>query len=936
MVRLRLSLILVILFSVPSLALVPFGFWHQVGAALQYVFENKLVDTVAPLARMGDASANFGHAVAISEDQSTLVVGVPNDDYDENGMNFIGNAGSVYVYIKSGGAWTFQQKLVAQGTNARVGGDTFGIAVAISGDTIAVGSTLHDYDENGANLLNSAGAVFVYTRTAGVWTQQQKLVSVGTNARTASSNLGYAVDIDGDTIIASAPNHSYDENGANALSNCGAAFVYTRTAGVWTQQQKLAGFGTNGRAASDNYGYSVAISGDTVSVGAVAHKYDEAGANAVTNAGAVYIYTRTAGVWSAQQKLVGFGTNGRVTSDLFGQGIDISGDTVAVGARGQGYDAAGANLVTTAGAVFIFTRTAGVWSAQQKLVATGTNARVASDTFGKSLSLAGDIVVIGSSAQDYDENGANLLTDAGAAFVFTRSGGVWSQVQRLVSSSPRTAGDVFGVGVAVSGNTVVIGAEAHDYDNAGVNFISAAGAAFAYDYNGSSWALNSKVVAALAPGVRTLSSSFNFGKVVAVSEDESTLVVGCAADTFDALGGDSLTAAGAAYVYIKSGGNWVLQQKLVGTGTNGRMANDNFGISVGISGDTIVVGATGQDYDESGVLSTSAGAAFVFTRTAGYWSLQQKLLGVGTNARIGSDAFGASVAISGDTIAVGATGQDYDAAGGGAAVNGAGAAFVFTRTAGVWTQQQKLVGTGTNARLASDSFGAAISISGDSIVVGSNGQDYDENGANLFGSAGAAYVFTRTAGVWSQQQKLVGTGTNARAASDLCGSNVAIDADTVVLNCPGQDTDENGANTVTSAGAAYVFFRTAGVWSQQQKLVATGTNNRVASDLFATSASISGDVIVIGATGQSYDETGANLVSAAGAVFIFKRVAGVWTQHTKLVGVGTNGRVATDSFGVACAIRGGTVLVGAHLQDYDAAGANSIASAGAAYVFKYK
>jgi hypothetical protein len=193
----------------------------------------------------------------------------------------------------------------------------------------------------------------------------------------------------------------------------------------------------------------------------------------------------------------------------------------------------------------------------------------------------------------------------------------------------------------------------------------------------------------------------------------------------------------------------------------------------------------------------------------------------------------------------------------------------------VWSQQQKLVGTGTNGRVANDYFGARVAISGDTVIVGAYMQGYDAAGANLLASAGAAYVFTRTTGVWSQQQKLVGTGTNGRVVGDYFGVSVAISGNTVIIGDSWQDYDASGANLLTDAGAAYVFTRTAGVWTQEQKLVGTGTNGRNASDYFGSAVAVSengasdGYTIGVGATGQSYTSSGTSPVSGAGAVFIF-------------------------------------------------------------------
>jgi hypothetical protein len=899
----------------------------------------KAVDVTNPQVRSLGQSAVFGGSVAISEDGNTLVIGSSGDDTDVNGNNHISNAGSAFVYVKSAGVWVLQQKLVATGTYARVTDDLFGSLVAISGDTIVVGAPQQDYDASGSSPVLDAGAVFVFVRSAGVWSQQQKLVATGTNSRIMLDTFGRGLAITGDTIVVGSSQQDFDANGGNSVDSAGAAYVFVRSAGVWSQQQKLVATGTNARVASDLFGNSVAISGETIVVGANQQDFDANGNNSVSSAGAAYVYVRSAGVWTQQQKLVATGTNARVLSH-FGNNVDISGETIVVGANWHSFDASGNNSVSTAGAAYVFVRSAGVWSQQQKLVATGTNARVTTDFFGQNVSISGETIVIGAYWQDFDATGANSLTDAGAAYVFVRSVGVWSQQQKLVATgtNARVASDQFGSVVAISGETIVVGARLQDYDVNGANISAEAGAAYTFLRSASTWSQEQKIVDEIVPASRMDLVNGRYSSSISISEDGNTLVVGASGDDTDANGLNYLSAAGAVYVYIKSAGAWTFQQKLVATGTNAR--GGWFGHSVAISGETIVVGAVNHTFDANGDNSlTGAGAAFVFVRSAGVWSQQQKLVATGTNARVASDEFGESVAISDETIVVGAHQQDYDDSGNNS-LSQAGAAYVFVRSAGVWSQQQKLVATGTNARVSGDFFGYGVAISSETIVVGAYGQDYDESGTNSVTQAGAAYVYVRSAGVWSQQQKLVASGTNARLASDEFGRSVAISGETIVVGAHQQDYDANGDNVAAGAGAAYVYVRSAGVWSQQQKLVATGTNARVASDFFGINIAISGETIVVSAHGQDYDANGDNSLSGAGAAYVFRRTSTTWGQELKLVPTGTNSRLTNMNFGRSVVVTenqsndGYTIGVGAIGDSYDSTGGGNMAtSAGSVFIF---
>src|SRR5262249_17272094 len=273
---------------------------------------------------------------------------------------------------------------------------------------------------------------------------------------------------------------------------------------------------------------------------------------------------------------------------------------------------------------------------------------------------------------------------------------------------------------------------------------------------------------------------------------------------------------------IRSGGVWTLQQKLI---ADDGAVNNQFGGSVAISGDTVVVGAHLVNVGANG----SQGAAYIFTRSNGGWTLQQRLT---SNDGAFDDFFGASVAISGDTVVVGAWGKNI----GGNVEQGA--AYIFTRNVTGWAQQQELLAIGIDA-LPFDRFGTSVAISGQTVVVGK-----PENN----GGGGSAYVFTFNGAFWRVEEKLLVIGG---AAADGVGGSVAISGDTVVVGASGVDI---GANP--DQGAAYVFTRSftpsGATWTLQQKLTAS---DGAANDDFGFSVALSGDTAVVGALG---DTIGAN------------------------------------------------------------------------------
>ncbi len=355
-------------------------------------------------------------------------------------------------------------------------------------------------------------------------------------------------------------------------------------------------------ATNDFFGFSVALSGDTAVIGALRDDNDVNG----IDSGSAYVFTRSGTTWSRQAKLTA--TDG-AANDTFGGNVALSGDTAVIGALGDDDDVSGVD----SGSAYVFTRSGTTWSQQAKLTATDG---AAGDEFGYSVALSGDTAVIGA-ARD-DDNG----NDSGSAYVFTRSGTTWSQQAKLTTADG-AAGDVFSISVALSGDTAVIGADLDDEkgDNSG--------AAYVFTRSGTTWSQQAKLTA------NDGAAGDLFGIRVALSA--VTAVIGAARD--DDKGDNS----GAAYVFIRSGTTWSQQAKL--TAADGA-ANDRFGTRVAISGDTAVIGAILDD--DKG---DNSGSAYVFTRSGASWRQQAKLIATDGAA---DDVFGWSVALSGDTAVIGA------------------------------------------------------------------------------------------------------------------------------------------------------------------------------------------------------------------------------------------------------------------------------------------
>ena len=436
------------------------------------------------------------------------------------------------------------------------------------------------------------------------------------------------------------------------------------------------------------------------------------------------------------------------------------------------------------------------------------------DNFGHAVAISGDTAVVGAPSENSGATGINgnqadeSAASSGAAYVFVRNAGVWTQQAYL---KPSNTGDLdqFGWSVAISGDTIVVGAYLEDSEATGVNGNQTlngaplAGAAYVFVRNAGVWTQQAYLKAS------NTEASDLFGSAVAVSGD--TIVVGANRESSGSTGvngsgtNNSAPLSGAAYVFFRSGATWTQQAYLKASDT---AASAEFGSSVGVSGETVVVGAPLAD--------GYAGAVHVFVRSGATWSHQAKL--VASNAAAGA-RFGYAVGISGETLVAGARGEASAATG----VNGnqtdssapdAGAAYVFTRSGAAWTQQAYLKASNTGA---GDGFGEAVAIDGETVVVGAFGEDgaatgIDGDGAsNSASAAGAAYVFSRSLGVWFQAGYLKASNTGA---GDWFGGAVALSGDTVLAGAPREAGGSSGINGVQSSnsasasGAAYAFIVT--------------------------------------------------------------------------------------------------------------------------------
>ncbi len=466
----------------------------------------------------GALDGHIGNAVAASADGSTIAVGAQHESSGARGTNgnqhdeSAYNAGAVYVYTRSGAAWAQQAFIKASNTGS---GDHFGNAVALSadGNTLAVGAFWESSGATGVNgnqndnSIPQAGAVYVFTRSGGTWTQQAYIKASNTG-RAGEGDLpgegdqfGFSLALsgNGNTLVVGAPSEDSNAGGINAdqhndsASSAGAVYVYARTGGAWTQQAYLKSDTPTNFTLGDQFGYSVALNADgsLVAVGV----YDEGGSGRTVNApvdtgrngsGAAYVFRRTGSAWSKDAYLKTWNAEG---GDSWGVGVALSddGNTLALGSIDEdclcgGIVHAPSDAGSTdqksdqsAGAVAVFARSGGTWAQQAYIKASNPGE---GDWFGVRLALSGDghTLVVGAQNEDSAARGLNgnqkdeSALEAGAVYVFARSGTTWSQ-QAYVKGSNTEAYDEFGGAVAVSrnGRLFLAGARGEDSGASGVN-----------------------------------------------------------------------------------------------------------------------------------------------------------------------------------------------------------------------------------------------------------------------------------------------------------------------------------------------------------------------------------------------------------------------------------------------------------------------------------
>ncbi len=713
-------------------------------------------------------------------------------------------------------------ELVRVGLTINDRGTDFGQALALTDETLVIGAPRVSI------LGENAGAVFVYKNTPGSIEEPSLLIP---SDASSASFFGNAVAIDGDRIVVGS------RGTGEAGPWTGSAYVFERNGEAWTEQAKLI---AASQTAFDLFGNAVAISGDTILVGA-----RWKGIGVAYLAGAVFIYERLPNGRYTRVRLVG-----DAVGDMFGESLAIEGDTIAIGAwsaDAQGLDS---------GAVHVYRRQGSDW-VQEALLSAEDGAPF--DHFGSTLALKGDLLVVGAEGDDETDQ------DRGSAYVFERLAGAWTQSAKLEPSDGQLR-DQFGTAVAIGTDVILVGSPAHPNPSGGI------GAIYRFERQGNAW-LETKIEfgdgnlgsALAASGGQALSTDANgagsvqifdlqdpsmpkldairgsglrrldgrFGTGLAIlgelviggdpgsDQDDAGIQVQNGKNPIPpthiidtqirqrgigrqiAAQGNVFVAAGDedAWIYERQGDGWVLAGE---AGFIAQITDPLPEIAVAVDRERVFVSAPRRQSSNQ----LEAGLVLCFEKNpAGSWALVQTI-----SRGVTGENLGRSIAVCGDRLFLGTSGISN-------------VVYVYELQASIWVEVDSVSGEGS-----SEEFGFDLACADEVLIVGAPGRQ---------NSSGTAYIYLWDGAQWESKGRI--TGSTAGPIARF-GEAVAIHDDTVLVGAP----DGNSPFSSTS-GTAYVFARNGDQWLETEQL---GTATRFQSR-FGAEIAMSEGVWAIGASSES-------------------------------------------------------------------------------------
>jgi hypothetical protein len=662
----------------------------------------------------------------------------------------------------------------------------------------------------GAYQVDSVkGSAYVFSKPAKGWTNMIQTAKLTASKGTYDDFFGYSVSISGNNIVVGAFQTS---------SKKGAAYVFTKKDTVWTNMTETAKLIASDGASEDRFGYSVSISGDNIVIGAL--QDDE-------NKGSAYVFTKKDTVWTNMTETAKLTASDGVTYKEFGCSVSISGDNIAVGAN-------------FAGTAYLYSKPAAGWKNMTETAKLTASDGANNDFFGYSVAISGDNVVVGAYGTDNYK---------GSAYVYLKPVNGWvnmTQTSKLTASDGES-NDRFGTSVGITSDNVVVGAY-YDNDNG-----FWAGSAYMYNKTSVNWATVVEIC-------KTLSTPYSNNKDdqfgMSVSVDGNYAVIG-SPGYYD--------KKGCAYISYFNGISWQIIAKL--TASDGARL-DNFGSSVSVSGDNVVVGAPRCNND--------IGAAYIFTKPLTGWVDMTETAKLICSNGQKNDAFGIAVGISGDKVVIGGNGVK----------SGTGAAYIYEKPVTGWVNMTERAKITPSDATTYHAFGGSVSILNDNVVVAAYGAENYK---------GTVYVFTKPLNGWVDMTETAKLTASDRARNDMFGYSVGISGDNIVVGAI--------KNSNIDTGAVYVFTKPVTGWVNATETAKLTASDGSINNWFGFSASISGDNIVVGACREK---------NYRGSAYIFTKPVTGWVNTTETAKLVAADGISNESFGFSVSVSANKVIIGAY------------------------
>ena len=734
----------------------------------------------SPRAVGGD---DFGRSVAISGD--TIVVGAPRESVQEQDEWY--HPGAAYVFEKPSGGWASTSDAARLAPREVRSDSRFGTSVAISGDNIVVGT--------------ESGSAFVFSKPSDGWTDTSEASKLSSPDDSDNSEFGSSVAVSGDTVIVGA----YLADLEDDQENFGAAYVFAKPSDGWEDTSDSVRLTAPDGAEGREFGQSLAMTDDTLVVGAPYRGYyidyeiyreAREAEDKTPYLGSVYVYTMDGTDWADAATPVKLTAPSGVPWSEFGWSVSMSDDAISVGELYSRYVTPIGGYSYRVGAAYVYAKPSEGWSAAAEHRELPMPDTMPYDYYGSSVSIGGTVAIVGARYHG-NENGPN----AGSAFLFRKPSEGWTSDAPLsvpirLTAFDGPAGDRFGHSVAVDEDLLVVGVPG--------DYARGTGAAYLHVRRNTEWDYRSIRLDApdAVPGGR-------FGTSVAVGQD--TVVVG-------APGTENGDDPGAAYVFIEPEDGWERRYYTISSIAKltipDQQSDGRFGYSVATDGNTIVVGAPGE------------GVAYVYTKPDAGWTQAQAPARLNSPSTVPNSRFGHAVSLSGGTIVVGSPAE------------GLGVAYVFTKPDSGWADTSAAAKLTASDGASGDRFGFAVSASGGAVLVGAPG---NENGQGV----GAAYVFTQPDTGWSNTSDSAKLTASDGAVGDWFGHAVSVNGQFIAVGAHGSDNVAE-EQELEDSGAVYAFRQPQDGWTTSSDAQKVTAKDFAAGELFGFSVSVSGDTLAVG------------------------------------------------------------------------------------------